>query len=723
MSASTPLEITGMESLYNPASIAVVGASPTPGKPGNRPLPLLKSQGYNGRIAAVNPNYSEVEGIPCYPTLLDVPFDVEMAVISVPAALVMNVLRHGAEKGIRSAVIFTAGFAEIDQRGRRLQDEMTAFARAHGIRLMGPNCIGLMNLTNGVMATFATSAGGEIARPAVLAFISQSGAFGNMAHRQAREAGVGFSSFASVGNEAETEFADYVHYLLRDPEARVIGGYMESAKDGRKLRQVAEQALLMGKPICILKVGRTSAGARAASSHTGSLAGNDAIYSAFFRQMGIVRLDDLGDLTNFVLLHQTGRNFEKTRVCILGGSGGHGVRLSDQCESHGLTVPELSRETRQRLEEIMPDIGSARNPIDFTTQGSRDQDLTCKCLEEIANCDDVDIIFMRGRFGGSSGRNAPAGRWNGRFANQIIEVQRTTDKPIVMTESKPYRGRRNRVEQSVFDAGIASLPDGMVAAKAVAQLSWYQRKVRRALADAERERPRPPVDSQLAKDLLAGGEQLLEAESKQVLREFGIPVTPEELVTSREEAIAAAERIGYPVVLKIQSRQILHKTEANGICLNLTRPDEVAKAYDGLRAHAGAYDAGALIEGVLVQKMVKGGVETIVGVTTDPVFGPVVMFGLGGIFVEVLKDVSFRVAPLRLRDAEEMCEEIRGSGILSGARGRDPLDRGALIDVLLKLSQLATEHADRIEELDINPLLLFSNGAVALDALITKKKA
>jgi acetyltransferase len=610
---------TGIEYLYNPASIAIVGASPHKRKPGGRPLVALRERGYKGTVVAVNPQYDEIDGLPCYPSLLEVPETIELAIISVPATHVLQVLEQGAGKGLKAAVIFSAGFSEVDEAGEAMQREITDLARRHGIRLLGPNCLGLMNLPNAVMASFAHIMDLEPITPQTLAFVTQSGAFGAMIYSEATAAGVGFSSFASVGNEAESGFADFVEYLLDDPHAEVIGGYLEGARDGAKLREVAERALQIGKPMMILKVGRTGAGARAANSHTGSLAGDDEVYDAFFRQMGIIRINDLSELTSFVLLHQSSGNFENTNVAILGGSGGHGVMLSDRCESLGLTVPEITGSVREKLETILPAFGSARNPIDLTAQAGRDPGMPFKCLRELVKADDINIIFMQLFYSDE------------KVVNELIEIKNSTDKPIIIT------ARRNADDvneadnhKRIRDAGIPIMYDGLQAAQAISHLSWYQGKVKRARQDAALIKNLVKNDHDRATEILAEKKQLTEFECKQVLKDYGINVTREQLAGSADDAVRIAAELGGKVALKIQSGQILHKTEADAIRLNLQSEQDIRAAYDEVTANAINHAPDADIQGVLVQEMVEGGVEVIVGMTTDPVFGPVIMFGLGG---------------------------------------------------------------------------------------------
>jgi acetyltransferase len=713
MRAEAPrAESSGLEFFYNPRSIAIIGASPHRMKPGGRPLVGLRSSSYAGAVFPVNPAYEEIEGERCYPSVLDIPHEVDMAIVSVPATVALESLRQCAEKGVKAAVIFSAGFAEMGGEGEALQQQLTDLARESGMRLLGPNCLGLMNLSNSVLASFAYIMDLEPVTPATLAFVTQSGAFGAMIYADATAAGVGFSSFTSVGNEADCEFSDFVDYLLDDPHTQVIGGYLEGAKDGQKLRRVAEKALRLQKPMLILKVGRSRSGARAASSHTGSLAGDDQVYDAFFRQMGIIRIEALSDLTAFSILHRSDRRITGRRVAILGGSGGHGVLLTDQCEGFGLSVPEITGETREQLEKILPAFGSARNPIDLTAQAGRSPDMPMRCLRALVADENIDVILMQAFF--HDDRGLP-------MARELVEIYRSTPKPIVLMTSAR---NRSKPEQQCFDliaeAGIPTLPDGRQAARAVAQLAWYHEKLERTRESSATHTPIRIPRCGEAGTILGRSEPLTEFHCKQVLAAYGLPVSREALATGADRAAELAREIGYPVALKVQSAQIPHKTDAGAIALNLETEQGVRRAHDEILANARRYAPNAKIEGVLVQEMVGEGVEVIIGTTRDPVFGPVVMFGLGGIFVEALRDVSFRVAPLTRADAEEMISEIRGVRVLEGLRGRPPVDREALVDAILRVSELVTDHVDAIDELDLNPLVLFPRGAKAVDALIKR---
>jgi acetyltransferase len=433
--------------------------------------------------------------------------------------------------------------------------------------------------------------------------------------------------------------------------------------------------------------------------------------------MGIVRIQSVPELTAFCVLHRGGRSFRGGRVAILSGSGGHGVVLADRCESLGLSVPEITGASREKLEQCLPHFGSARNPIDITAQGGVDRSMLGNCLRALVSDDRIDVILAHVFFVEQDGT---------KRAEELVEIYRSTDKAIVLTcHSRIGPGVEADCIALLKEAGIPVLSDGLQAAQAVAQLAWYQEKASAAGAD-DRERALPaipPVEGrgEGVGELLRGGDPLTEFQSKRILGSYGIPVTREALASSAEMAVTLARQLGYPVALKVQSVQILHKTEADGIRLDLGSDDEVRAAYEELLANAERFAPGAELQGVLVQEMLGEGVEVIIGTTRDPVFGQVIMFGLGGIFVEALRDVSFRIAPLSRRDAREMIEEIRGYPVLQGVRGREPADVDAIVDAILRVSRLVEDHGDEIEELDINPLRVFPTGAKAVDALVATR--
>ncbi|MBN1612888.1 MAG: CoA-binding protein, partial [Deltaproteobacteria bacterium] len=417
------IDTSGVEYFFNPRSIAVLGASTNIEKPGGRPIWALKRKGYPGKIYPVNPRYDRIDGLPCYPEIAAVPGEVDMAIISVPIDLIMDMLEECANKKVKVAVVFTSGFAEVGPEGQALQKRMRNLARERGIRILGPNCLGLVYFKTKVMASFTDIVDLEPVPPLSLGFVTQSGAFGEKMYIKAMREGVGFSTFISVGNEADRDFTDFMAYLLDDPDTTVLGGYIEGAKDGAKFRRVAEKALRLGKPILLKKVGRTRAGTRAVASHTGSLAGDDQIYDAFFRQMGILRIDELRELTSFVIAHRNGRRPRGRNVGILTGSGGEGVVLADKCESFGLVVPEFTGETREKLKSYLPFFGSARNPVDMTAAVATDPTIYKKCLQAMADDERIDMVICPGFF------LAPFAS----IVHDALEVCSSTEKPIVLS--------------------------------------------------------------------------------------------------------------------------------------------------------------------------------------------------------------------------------------------------------------------------------------------------
>lgn len=704
------LDTSSMEFFFNPRSIAVIGASNDIRKVGGKALSALKKWGIIGKLFAINPKHHELQGVACYPSLLAVPEEVDMAIISTSSESVLGKIEQCIEKKVRVAVIFTSGFAEVGPEGKAMQQKIVEVARKGGIRLLGPNCVGIVNLNNSLMASFASIVDIEPVYPMTLGFVTQSGAFGTMIFSQASQAGVGFSSFVSVGNEADTDFTDFMAYMTKNPATKVIGGYLEGAKNGGKFRKVAEEALKLKKPIMMMKVGRTGAGARAASSHTGSLAGDDIIYDAFFKQMGIIRIESLSELTSFVIVHRSGRMPAGNNIGILSISGGSGVLMADKAEGLGLNAPEFTGKTRQKLESYLPPFGSARNPVDLTSAVISEPEMFGKCLRALVEDKNIHMIAI------AMGLRPHMAQI---VAKDLIEIYQSTTKPVVLTiHLQDLSDMSLRAIQLIKDAGIPVMSDHLHAIQAMSNLAWYAGKTR--LADtAKTNRAVPRLDLHALK-LIEGPDALSEYQSKKILSVYGIPVTKEGLASSAEKAVKLAHKIGYPVALKIQSSEIMHKTEANGILLNLTNDKQVREGYRKILLNAKKYRPQSAIQGVLIQEMLKDGVEVIIGTMKDPVFGDVLMFGLGGIFVEALKDVSFRIAPLSRVDAEEMVREIRGYRVLQGMRGKPAMDLDALVDVIMRISKLVTDHGDRIKELDVNPLFIFQKGAKVADALIIK---
>jgi len=704
---------SGIEYFFNPRSIAIVGASANLTKLSGRPIDALIKNKFSGKIYPVNPRYTEIAGLACYPAIEYVPRPVDLAVVSVPAGCTIEALEACAGAGVKTAVVFTSGFAETGEAGLAAQRRMADIAVQSGMRILGPNCLGMIYYPKMVMASFSDIMFVEQPHAGRMAFITQSGAFGEKTFIQCRQDGVGMNAFVSVGNEADLQFSDFIAHLSHDEEISLFGVYLEAARDGARFRHAAEAALAAGKPLLVKKVGRTSAGTRAARSHTGALAGNDRIYDSFFRQTGIIRIDELRDLTGFALLCQSGRTPKGPNAAILTDSGGPGVEMADRCEEFGLNVPELAASTRAAIEEAIPSYGSALNPVDMTAAIMTDDALYTKCLRAIFADENIDIVFAPGVF---MSYVSPG------LLDETLEIYHSSDKPLVLCpvwedDSPESQTMVERVRRE----GIPMIKEASDAARAMAAWARWHAKRETFLSNKAKKPAAPPTGAARVKKILQKRGALTEYYSKKILAAYGIPTTKEEPAASAAAAVAAARRIGYPVALKILSPDIEHKTEAGGVILNLQSDAAVRRAYAQILKNAGQYAPEAVIEGVFVQQMLPAGVETIVGVTKDPVFGPTVMFGLGGILVEALEDVSFRVCPVSSDDATQMIRELKGARILSGLRGRPAADVGALTDIILRVSQLAMDFADVIDELDINPLIVYPKGARAADALVVKR--
>lgn len=703
-----------LEPLFNPRSVAVLGASATKYKIGNLQVKTLLDGKFIGEIYPINPKAKEIEGLKCYPSLSDVPNDIDLAIFCLNADQVQQGLEECAKKNVKAAIIFSAGFSETGEEGIEKQKVLTEIARKNGIRIIGPNCVGLVNLSNGLIGTFS---------PAILSvpldgqrgvgYVSQSGAFGVLTYMAAAQNNLSFNYFVSVGNEMETEFADVVEYMVHDPKISIISGYLEGAKNPDKLRNLAKEALDKNKPIIVMKTGRSTAGSRAAASHTGSLAGSDKIYDAFFKQSGIVRADDYEDIISFSKLFLSNKLPSGRNTVIITSSGGRGINEADRCESYGLNIIPLSEKTMEEIKLHIPDFASASNPVDLTAAASvSNPELFIAPLRALIEDPDVDnIIFTE--FPNYWGADHP-------LLKEFIDICKGSDKFIFVT-SFPLEGMS--IPQGTAELvknGIPVVPGNLNPIRGLAKLveySEYYRKNKELLALRQIETPRV-IEKQEIDTILHPGKTLSESEASAVLDHYRIPTTKRVIAKTAAEASNAATKMGYPVVLKVDSSDIPHKTEADAIRLNVKNEQEVEKAFIEITRNARSYKPDATINGISIQEMLPEGVEVIIGANNDPVFGPVVMFGLGGIFVEVFKDVSLRVSPLTRKDAYEMIEEIKGKAILKGARGKAPVHIESIVDVLLKVSALVTDYKDSIKELDINPLIVYEDGIKAADAML-----
>jgi acyl-CoA synthetase (NDP forming) len=702
-----------LERFFSPRSIAIIGASRDFMTISGQPLKHLLSHHYPGKLYPVNPRYPDVGGVKCYASLAEVPETPDLVLILVNASRVAEMLRACGAKGVPYVIIFSSGFSEMGGEGVRLQQELMEIARAHDIGVIGPNCQGMMNVADGVFAGFGSVFFTDY-EPGAVSMVSQSGGFGfSVMNLSSKDGGLPFRQMVTTGNEIGVSTLDFIDYFIKDPRTRIIAGYLEGAKDARRLPEIGQKALAAGKPILMWKVGNTEQGQRAAASHTANLGGAMALYKAAFRQHGIIQVEDIQDVVDYGRAFGSGRLPRGNRLAIITISGGAGILMTDECIGRGMRMAELAPATLARLREFVPSFGSLNNPVDVTAAIFNDLTLINRTLQAVVDDPGVDCIAMI---------NASLqGEIAKKIAAEIVAVAGKTDKPICIA----WSARDVMAPEAYAALDAARIPhykSPVRCGRAMAAVSWYAEAKRRN--EARRAEEPLTLSKPAAEKVLAGRTgDVAEHAAKRVLAEYGIPVTAEALATTRAEALAAAKRIGYPVAIKVQSPDISHKTEARAVRLGIATDSALEAAYDEVLANARAYRKDAKIDGVLVQEMVTGGVEAILGVTNDPLFGPAVMFGLGGIFAEVLKDVSFRLAPVTPSVARDMIEEIAGYPVLAGARGKPPADIAALADAIVRLSALAVDLKDRVAELDINPLFVFAEGSgvKAADALIKVK--
>lgn len=697
------LDAQSLARLLRPGSVAVVGASAAPGKIGAIPVAMLRAYDFPGKVYPVNPKADEICGYRAVPDIAAIGEPVDLAVIAIPASGVLEALEACARIGTRAAVVFSSGFAEVSAEGEAAQASMAALARRTGMRIVGPNTLGVANINAGLVASFCPFFRPRFAPGGAIGLVSQSGAFGGYVANLAQGRGLSFSSWITTGNEVDVDVADGIAYLADDPDTRVILTYMEGARNGPKLIAALERAQAAGKPVIALKVGRTQAGAEAAASHTASLAGADAVYDAVLAQYGAYRAASVAEWFELGYAYAVGRPPRNRTIGLVTVSGGVGVMMADEAVAGGLDPTPLGPEAQDAIRAIVPFAGT-RNPVDVTGQMIGDLDGFEKMVE---------IVLAERAFGSLVCFTAGAGasQENGARIHKVWQRVRARhpDAFIALSGAMTADVRRAYEADGCL---VFTEPDAAVrTAAAMARLSG-QTRVAEAVAAA----PRLSLPEGVANELAA----------LDILRAAGLPVVRAAKASDPEEAVRAAREMGFPVVVKVLSADILHKSDIGGVALNLSSDEAVRAAYERVVANARERASGALIEGCLIAPMVstRHGVETILGVTVDPVFGPVVMFGLGGVFVEVLKDVALRRAPFGIAEAHAMIRSIRGAAILDGARGAPPADVDALAAALSDLSRFAATHGDVLESLDINPFLVRprGEGALALDAVLVARK-
>ncbi len=696
-------EIELLEEMFGPSAIAVVGASEKQGKVGRVVLQNILGSGYAGKVYPVNPSHEEILSLPCYASVSDLPEAPELAVIIVPAASVRKVMEECGSRGVKAAVIISAGFKESGREGYHREMELHQAAERLGIKVLGPNCLGIADTNTPLNATFAARA----PQRGTVAFMSQSGALCTAVLGWSEENHLGFSRFISLGNKMDLDESDFLEALENDDSSRVIAAYLEGVADGAKFLEVTGR-VSRSKPVIIFKAGVTQAGARAVSSHTGTLAGSENAYIAAFRACGALRAEAVEDLFMLARGFSTQPPPRGPRVCVVTNAGGPGIIASDALERSGLTLATLGEETARRLREGLPEAASVYNPVDVLGDAGADRYrlAVCAALEDPG----VDALLVI--------LTPQAMTRAADTARVVAECAGGAEKTVFAV----FMGGTDveEAEGILREAGIPNFPFPEEAVRTLRSMKSYGD----FLSRPRQTRVRFSVDKAAAGGVLErvraqGRKELVEVEAREVLAAYGFQVARTVLATNLEECIRAGRETGYPVVIKIASPQILHKTDIGGVVVGIQNTDDLITAYERVTANARKFFPRAEIWGVLVQEMLPPSRELILGMNRDSTFGPLLMTGLGGVYVEVLKDVSFRLAPVSEEDVMDMLRELKSYWLLQGARGEPPADIDAVIESMLRVSQLVTDFPE-INELDINPLRVLEDGkgCLAADARI-----
>ena len=695
---------TGLDPILRPSSIAVIGASRSPNTIGNQILSNLVRHGFTGAVYPVNPNAPAIHAIKAYPSVLAIPDAIDMAVIAVPKHLVIDVARECGEKKVKGLVVITAGFKETGAEGAARERALVDVVREFGMRMVGPNCLGVLNAdpAYSMNATFAP----EMPPFGGSAFVSQSGAMGVSVLDYARDYGIGISQFVSIGNKPNVSGNDLLMQWEHDDTVRVILMYAENFGNPRRFLEIASR-ITQKKPIIVMKSGRSRVGARAATSHTGALAASDIAVEALLAQAGVLRAATMEELFDMAMAFGAAPLPKSRRTVVVTNSGGPGILAADALEANKLDLVNLADATKAALRPLLSEDASVRNPLDMIASASPGvyrQALTLLLADP--NLDAAVSIFV-----------PPLGVRQEDVAEAIVEAARTAPaKPVLAVLMGRDGLPQGRAE--LHEAGIPAYIFPESAARALAALNKHREWIERPPQD----RAPLPVDAKRAAAIVARAAQekrakLSELESLDLLDAYGIPTAPASLATGADDAAAKGAAVGFPLVMKIVSPDVIHKSDVGGVKLDVNNADEARAAFAEITASVRRAMPDARITGVLLQRMVSGGRELIAGITRDPLFGPLVMFGLGGIFVEALRDVAFRVAPIGDGDARDMLGAIRGAAILQGMRGQPAVDGGAIVDVLRRLSQMAIDQP-QVEELDVNPLLAFGDRCVGVDARV-----
>ena len=685
---------SAIDAIMHPESLAVVGASTTPGKIGYTVLENLVKQGYTGKIYPINPSADEILGLKCYHSILEVPGTVDAAVMTIPAKLVPQAVEECGQKGVKGLIIITSGFSEVGKR--ELEEQIVEKAHQYNMRILGPNIVGVLSNSDKMNASFAP----YLPLPGKATLVSQSGALLIAIDASTYTRGVGFDKLISIGNMSDLDFADMIAWLNDDPNTSCVTLYVEGFKNGRRFMDVCRAS---SKPIIALKSGVSAHGAAAAASHTGSLAGAAKVYGAAFEQAGVVQASDLDNLFDRTLALSLQPPMKGDNLLIITNGGGVGVLATDAAERYDLPLKFAPAEVQAELKKHMPEFGSAKNPVDLTGMAGNEWYHDAIKFAYAHNwVDGLVVLYCE------TAVTDPL-----EIAQSIksaLDESGVQGKPVTVSF---VGGERSEKAMSwLVDHGIPAYGAPDTAVNAMAALREYARMkemVNESVA-ACGEEGRAEALKVIEHARAEGRDSLTEIEAKQVFSAYGLPVTRTKLATSEDEAVTIAREIGFPVVMKIVSPDILHKSDAGGVKVNIKDEAAVREAYRAILTNARDYKSDANIHGIAIQEMAPWGTEVILGSVNDQTFGPTMMFGLGGIFVEVLKDVTFRVAPVASSQALRMLAEIRGAPILAGIRGEEPRDRKVLAETICAYSNMILDLADEIAESDANPVLVYAEG-------------
>ena len=694
------------ERLFEPRSIAVVGVSEDPVRPGSQTVHTLLRNGYEGRICPVNPKYPTFEGLKCYAAVAEIDGDIDVAVIGVPARGVLSVIEDCAKKRVPYAVVLSGGFRESGPEGLARQERMLGIARESGMRILGPNCLGLANIHKDVYAAFGSITRAPKLRKGSVSLVTQSGGFGYSIALACARAAIGFRAVIATGNEADIHTIELIDALLDDTATQIIVAYIEGLPDGRALLDIGRRALALGKPLLVWKGGVTEEGARAAATHTANLTGSYDFYRAVFRQAGITEITEVHEAVDFIKAFEARKLPAGRRVAVMGGSGGSAIVFADAAERSGLELSTFSDTTRDILSEVVPDIGAVHNPVDFTAGyiagGNASQFETA--VQAVLDDPGVDAVCLN--FATTAGSACLAG------AQVLSRLTEKTAKPLFVFLSTPPSETGNGLFV-LEEVRIPVLGSPVRVARAMAALADYREARERSLTESSHKHvPVAAIDP---------GGTLSEVESKAALARAGIAVTRDVLVRCADDV--RFEDLAPPLAVKIVSPDIAHKTDIGGVRLDVRTRAELEAAVNEVLENARMLAPHARIDGVLVCEMVTEGFELLAGAVNDIVFGPVIVVGAGGVYAETLRDTACRIAPFDERTARDMIDELRCRPVLDGTRGKPALDVAAVAKALAALSRFAWDNRETVAEIDINPLFALPRAALAADALIVGRRA